>query len=448
MRKPSLKKLNVKIWLLLAAIVVIGIATRLFFTPMEGYGFDIGVNRGWAASAAHFGLIHSYRVQLYGNMLPNYPPLSLGIFDVVGKIIGAGDTTFNEESMLFHIAIKIPGILADAIICVLLFFCLKRAGKRDIICLLGSLVYALHPAVIYDTAVWGQSDAIVVIFIVAALLAVASERWILSGVMCALALLSKPHAMLFAPLFAYVFLLQPKAFVRAFSAFALTMFVALLPFALGGSGQQVLGVYTHSVGYYPTLTSGAYNLWWSLFADKANDIQDTTLFFGTLPYRTFALGLFAVLYATLLSSFRSAFWKKQKSEHLNVLMLLAIAALVNQAYFTFNVEMHERYLFPYMALGLPMLFFNKRTALMYVLTSLCFFINLVGILPFTFFDKALYTEFPLLDAFIGTAQVWLFFLTWFFLREYQKTHTPSPMGLLKRRLLALQERMTAWKILG
>jgi Gpi18-like mannosyltransferase len=440
-KKKNVKKYYWQTGILLAVIVALGFGVRLYLAPAEGYGFDVGVNQGWAHSAVELGLVKSYRIQLDGNMLPNYPPLSLAAFELAGLAIGPEARTASGRGLLFRIAIKIPGMMADAALCLLLFFCVRKFGKSNRAGLLAALVYALHPGVIYDTAVWGQFDALYVVFIVATFLACSRKNWLLMGICFALAILSKPHALLFAPLVLYALVPNWKGLLEVACAGLATLVLGFLPFVLGGSGTEVLRVYTHAVGYYPNITVGAYNFWWAMFADKGNDIKDTLPFFDFLSYRTSALVVFGALYAGILGTFQPSLWKKK--EVTDIRMLLPVAALVMQAFFTFNVEMHERYLFPYMALGLPMLFMNGRLACMYILTSVCFYLNLVAILPYSWFDRALFNEFPLLDAFIGSAQVWLFFLTWFFLYEEQKKSIPS--GILWKTKVKIRSMWKKWK---
>jgi hypothetical protein len=86
--------------------------------------------------------------------------------------------------------------------------------------------------------------------------------------------------------------------------------------------------------------------------------------------------------------------------------------LAAQTFFLFSAEMHERYLFPYLAVGLPSIFLGAGPATLYILGSLFFWGNLLGILPFGSIDRALFAEFPAFDVFIACGQVTVFILGW------------------------------------
>lgn len=91
--------------------------------------------------------------------------------------------------------------------------------------------------------------------------------------------------------------------------------------------------------------------------------------------------------------------------------LFLSAATCAFAFFLFNTEMHERYLFPFVALGLPVAFLGLRAASLYAAISFLFFLNLLGWLPYGSLDRAIFRAFPTLDVAIGTTQV-ICFLFW------------------------------------
>ncbi|MDA0376535.1 MAG: hypothetical protein O3A80_04475 [bacterium] len=99
------------------------------------------------------------------------------------------------------------------------------------------------------------------------------------------------------------------------------------------------------------------------------------------------------------------------------------ASIITYAFFMFNTEMHERYLFPYMVFGLPLLLTGRRGILLYSGTSLLFILNFASIVSFSSFDSwILQDEFkessPVI---IATLQCILFFLTWGYIDTYQRT---------------------------
>jgi Gpi18-like mannosyltransferase len=63
--------------------------------------------------------------------------------------------------------------------------------------------YAFNPAIIYDSAIWGQVDSVYTLFFMLALMLFVSGKQMFSGVFMALAILTKPQSFVLVPLFAW-----------------------------------------------------------------------------------------------------------------------------------------------------------------------------------------------------------------------------------------------------
>ncbi|MDO8648672.1 MAG: glycosyltransferase family 39 protein [Candidatus Peregrinibacteria bacterium] len=425
-------------WFVLPLILLLGLVIRFSLAPQEGYGFDVGVNKGWARSAVQLGLAQSYSEQVGGNMLPNYPPFSLLTFASAGWIYQTFlSPDFEMDHPTWQILIKLPAIIADLLTCLVLFAVVRRMKGKGM-GLLAALLYALHPAVIFDSAVWGQTDAIFTLFITAGLWALGTERWRLAGILAMIAVLTKMQAVVFLPLFALVMAARPRILLESTFLACCTLALVLLPFALGGALLDVFNVYHSSVGHYANLSSGAYNMWWSLFGDAAWGKQDTDLFFGIMTYRRVGLVLFATALGATLWIFRKALWfPKKRRPQLEAVFYAG--ALIASGFFVLSSEMHERYLFPLMAVGLPLAFLSVRLAAIYTLQSLAFFFNLLAILPFVPFVKALFDEFPALDVFVASVQFFcLVLLLCFAFAERKPWEQPEKQRWLRNVLLWLR----------
>lgn len=385
-------------------IIILGLVFRLFLAAEPGNEFDVSVNQGWARSAVELGLARSYVEQVNGNMLPNYPPFSLMIFAATGWLEYAFDPAF-DNAILFRTVIKIPSILADLGTALLLFLLVTKLwGKRK--GLLAMLVYTFHPAVLYDTAVWGQTDAIYTLFIVASLLAYLHNRMMLMGALLAFAFLSKMQTVFIFPLIVILLLIgNRKQFLHVFLGGANVLLLILLPFAFGGTLENALSVFADSVGYYTVVSSAAYNIWWALLGDSAGTMNDTELLFGLLSYRSAGLLLFGSVSLAALILLIKPLQMKAKA---NASALFLAASLLAYGFFLFNTEMHERYLFPYIALALPVAFLSRKAACIYAGTSFLYFMNLLGWLPMGSVDRALYETFHSLDIMIATAHIILY----------------------------------------
>lgn len=428
---------RLKAWrtpLLLTGIILGGLLVRVLLSSAEGNGFDIGVNQGWARSAVQLGLAHSYSEQLDGNMLPNYPAFSLMIFAAMGHLYKA---TWSPEmdpgSPVFDYFIRFPALLADLLTVLLMFF-LIRKWKGSGAGLIAAALMAFHPVSIYNSAIWGQTDAIFTFFVAAGLAAFV-WRWRIFGAVGAwLGVFCKLQAVAVGPLFALLYLRSGwRSILKAAVATTVVIILVLTPYAIGGNLKGALNVYVDLVGYYPIVTSAAYNFWWMLLGDAGGTTNDTTLLFNVISYRDAGLLIMAFFYAATFWVLRRRLDPREPYDRLMPAAFYA-AALSCFAFFMFNTQMHERYLYAFIVFGLPLVFHSRRAALVYWLTCLFHLLNLMGWLPFSAVDRALYATFPAFDGFIAGAHVVLFGY-WFALAFTLAKELPKPKKALRRRIL-------------
>lgn len=368
-----------------------------------GYDFDISVYQGWTRSAVELGMAESYVQQVDGNMLPDYPPLYIMVLTGFGHVYKFMFHEFDLSPVVFRMYIKLPAILTDVFVCALLYSACVTWKKNVTIGLLAALAYAINPAAIYDSAIWGQTDVIYSFCLLAAVCAWSWKKRDLAAVLLACSILLKVQAIVLFPLFGFLLLKNPRQLLRFTVVGILTMVAVLLPFAAGNVLENVAGAYLGAVGRYGSVTVGAYNFWWSLLADRGWQIESTASPFGLLSYSRWAISLFGIIYVGILWIFRKALFVENNFEP-----LVYCSALLAAAFFLFLPEMHERYLFPYIVLGIPLIFMGRHIAFAYWGMSIAFTINLMGVAPLSFIDKALFTEFDSLDVFVATTQVWLF----------------------------------------
>ena len=394
---------------ILPLILAGALLLRMGLSPMQGLDFDIGTNQGWAKSAVELGLARSYTQQVSGAMLPNYPPFSMMIFATTGHIYKTFVSPVYDAGLpAYRIIIKLPAIFADLLLCVLLGWIVAKMRGRNAGWLAAGIA-ALHPAIVYESAVWGQTDSIFTLFLVASIAALAWERTAIAAAFFTLAFLTKAQTAALLPLFGVWYLIRPVRMLWGLAGSIPVLLIVLLPFAIGGAIPAVWNVYAGSVGYYPVISSAAYNFWWSLLADSSWSRHDTELVFGVITFRAAGYLLFTgITGASLLVSIRRMIAPMTRKQTLGLLFLLA--SLSSFAFFLFLTEMHERYLFPFVAFGLPVAFLGRKEAWLYALVSGLFFMNLLGYLAIGFIDRGLYNEFSSLDVFFASMQVFLFAL--------------------------------------
>jgi len=197
---------GVRRWAVLAAVLALALAVRLPLAPHPGFEPDVAINKGWATSGARLGLARSYVEQVGDTMLPNYPPLGLAAFVAVGHVeerLPPADARGAWPS--FQVLIKLPAIAFDLATAVLLALVVGRLASPRA-GLAAALLHALHPAVLYDSAVWGQVDSIFTFFSLASLSALALGRGALAPPLLALAVLAKPQGLILGPLVVFALL--------------------------------------------------------------------------------------------------------------------------------------------------------------------------------------------------------------------------------------------------
>lgn len=425
-------------------IILLGLLLRLSLSGHGGFGGDIHLNQEWARSAVELGIVESYSQQVDPEvMLPNYPPLSIALFQMTGHVFQQFfSPEFDDEAPIFRILIKLPAIIADLLTVIVLFFILSPiAGRRSAV--LGSLLYAMQPAVIHDSSVWGQIDSVFTLFLCLTILAMLKNHWILAGAMIAAAILFKMQSIILLPVIAVAAGPDWRRWIKGVTGVAIISIPTLLPFVVSGSMDSISKIYVNSVGYYSGLSSSAYNLWVMLYGRDTGKAS-TDLLFDFITYRQLGLLLWLIVIACVTIGWSPAIQRDIKLRGKTGVTMFS-AALIAYAFFLFNAEMHERYLFPYMALGLPLLLTGGRGIIMYIASSLLFFINLESLVAIGQWDlQLIQVEFlqghPVA---VATAQVIVFFLTWRHLHLYQLSHGGKPLADILQAPFDGLERLVA-----
>ncbi len=330
----------------LVFIIVLGFALilRLVLAVVtKGHPTDMSCFRGWASYSANAGLLNLYN----GGFFADYPPgymYVLYIFGLLGKVLG-----INSGDVTYGVLIKLPAIAADIAVAYLIFRYADRELGRPQATALG-LLFVLAPFAFYNSSVWGQIDSLLMLLIISSFLAFLKKRYILTGVLFALAILVKPQTLMIAPLALAVIiyettLLKPrKAAIRAVLGCVLSLLavfiLGILPFWFTMKDPFWFAEkYLSTMGQYFYASVNAFNLfflmggnWFDLKNQaNANDIAmaDAYKILG-YAFIAMAVAFTIILYIT-----------RKERKH-----IFHIAALVFALIFTFSHSMHERYLIP------------------------------------------------------------------------------------------------------
>lgn len=396
----------------LLAIFAIALGVRLALTPLYANlpngTLDEGFWKHWMERIHEHGVLNIFRTSDTDYVGYHWVLWILAtIYDWIGG-------PYTQTTPSLHILVKVPSIFFDlALIAVVYRVTLVAVDSEDswrktsrdmrgLCALAAAAICAFHPAILYDSAVWAQTDAAISAAMLASLVLAFSGRPGWSGFILALGFAVKPHPIILVPLLALVLWRRGrlKAIAQALVSAALTMALVLGPWLVHGDAQRIGSVYaTLFTKERQRLSELAWNIWW--IPDQVGDPRPNSAAFGwfeVLTYERLAFGLSAC--ATVLAiSFAI-----RNSDFVSMLIAAAYQAF---SFYELPIGSHERYLYPLLVLLLPVIFVRPKWLLLYVPVSATFFLNLVVVAPpmRRYMDQYVYGEFGL---FVSAIQALLF----------------------------------------
>lgn len=341
----------------LLVLLGVGLAIRLAVLDARGHPGDAIVIGRWADNLARYGPwgFYQHDGSIYPALLYAYWPI--GVF-----LDGADQAR----------AIKGLSIPFDLAVAVVVYVAASRFVGRGR-ALIAPALYLFNPAVLLAGPVWGQVDSAGTLVLLASLLALAAGRFGWAGALAMVAGMVKPQFGLVVLPVATVAIMRWREtgsrapVVRGLLGAAAAYAVVALPLRLDPITfmRQVI----ESGGYKQMSSANAANIWGLLHGYKLPD--------GGLLYVGAALLLIG-LAASLLPLRR----------HRDLATVLAVGLFVIFAFYFLPTRVHERYLFPAMAVLAPMAAANWRVLVAYLLLSAGFAASMLYALldttPFTF----------------------------------------------------------------
>jgi hypothetical protein len=332
--------------ILLGALLLVALGIRLLAVGAQGHVGDVSIVSRWAERMAEVGPLAFYAgdAAIYPALLYVYWPLGVA---------------FDGDAL--HTAIKGLSIPFDlAIGGVLYAVVAPRAGRWA--ALGAAALYLLNPAVILAGPVWGQIDAAGTLVFLAALVAASRQRWTLAAGLGVLAGLVKPQ---------FGFVLLPIAVLVGLDVLRSRRARPLVSALAGGLGAYLvvcgpllLDPFRHLqnvvnvMGIRPEASVLAPNIWALLVGYGVPDA----------PYAGAGAALLVVGLLDAQLPLRS---------RRDLRTLLAVGAFVVFASYFLPTRVHERYLFPAMALLAPLAAVSRTMLAAYVALSAAFALSLV-----------------------------------------------------------------------
>ena len=342
--------------LALLAVLVASVAVRLFALDVPGHDGDVRVMARWAERMADHGPWRFYEAD--GSI---YPALLYPLW-LLGAIL-------DGDALL--VAIKGLSLPFDLGIGMLLYAVLRDpagAGRA----VLAAALYLLNPAAVLAGPVWGQVDSAGTLAYLGALIALASSRHAAAGALATVATMFKPQFGLVALPVLVVAILRSRS-GRGWSPTWRTL-AGMLGAYVVVAGPLALhpplyaGLLGVTASRQPSTSLNAFNPWGLLVGFKISDE----------PY----VGLGTVLLA--LGIVGSLLGLRRR---LDLAVALGVGAALVLAFYFLPTRVHERYLYPAIALLAPFAAAGGAQAIAYLALSLAF----AGSLLYALADKTPFT---------------------------------------------------------
>lgn len=319
-------------------VILSAFLVRIVIAVMnQGFPTDIACFYSWADMAYKNGLGSFYT----SGAFTDYPPGYVCVLYVLGFLLSVFKADYLSAASL--LILKLPAIMCD-MATGLIIYKMARERQSEINAVTISALYLLNPAVILNSCVWGQVDAVMCFFVVLMCGLLMEKKMIPSYIAYAIGVLLKPQMLIFTPVLIYGILenvilhnfSMQRFFQNLFGGLAVIsgMVVVCIPFGL----ENVVGLYLNTLGSYPYVTVNAYNFWALLGKNWASQ-EDRLLF---MSYQSW--GMLNIVLTVILSAVFFFRAKKKESRYFTTAALLIISV------YLFSVRMHERYIFPAMAL--------------------------------------------------------------------------------------------------
>ncbi len=350
-------------------IITTGLLVRFFASNVPiSYDSDIACFKSWSMMLAEDGLSNFYTADAF----TDYPPGYMYVLLLIGGI--RKFLSLPYDSAAFTMLIKMPAMVFD-ILTGLLIYRVAKKNNSDFFALGVSLLYLFNPAVIPDSAVWGQVDSVYTFFLALSLVYLVDKRYLPSFLTITVAVVIKPQSLIIAPIFLYAIykLLKEKGnflrLVRYALACLVLVIVLFLPFTKRFDFTPIFKQYIETLSSYAYASVNAYNFY-AFIGANWTPIENPMLFFSYNVWGTIFIVIIVAISLIRL-------YKDDSTPS-----IFFVAGMIITLTFMFSVKMHERYIFPALVFFLLSFTYSKDklVLLLHGFFSLTLLINMADIL--------------------------------------------------------------------
>ena len=338
-------------------------------TFAQGHTTDVTCFQAWSDMVYQNGITKFYHLDAF----TDYPPGYMYVLYVVAWIRGVFDINVSSDASVY--LLKLFPMLCDLGTGYLIYkLARKKFSNTCSVILTG--VYVLSPAVVLNSSVWCQVDSVFTLTVLLTCYLCMEKKRIPAYFVFAIGVLLKPQTLIFTPILIFTIIEQVflqdfnwKKFVKDLCwglGAIVTMLLLAMPFGL----DKVISQYRDTLGSYEYASVNAYNFW-ALLGQNWKTQSGTLL---GMEYRHW--GELAILVAVALGAWIFFKLKEDKSKY-----FLSMAAIVCTM-FIFSVRMHERYMYPAMALILIGYVISRKKEMFYCFIGVCVtqFVNAAHVL--------------------------------------------------------------------
>lgn len=303
----------------------------------QGYQNDMNTFIAWGQRLLDGGPGKFYEEGYFADYPPGYLYI-LYLLSLIRSVFGFAHGS-GGENLLF----KLPAIISDLVLGYLIY----QTGRKK----LGSgiafglmLMFLFNPAVLINSAAWGQADSFFLIFLLLSIQAGSNKSFVRSAIWFALATLIKPQSLIFTPVLLFAFYHHRAWKQLAIGAvYGLGIFgILAAPFFWNNGGLVgLINLYKSTLSSYPYSSVNAFNLY--ALTDPMWSSLDLT-WLG-ISYRIW--GFIFILVAVALAAYYSF-----KKDRLDLSKSYFIGMVLIVVVFVLGTKMHERYMYPALILCL------------------------------------------------------------------------------------------------
>lgn len=319
----------VKKYRLLIFILVLGFVIRISLNNVI-YSKDAESFVFWGRYLQDQPIASLYEF-LPGGFTP-LPPFYYYVARFLAKIVSFFNLWGNEWAT--YLIFKIPPFLAEMLLAVLIYrLVAKYIDKNWAVFSAG--FYFLHPALIYNTALFGQIDSFVVSLAFIAVILITLKKYFLAISLYIVGVLSKLQDLAVLSLVTLLILVDnpiKKLATLAIVAFSIAT-LPFLPILLDKGFSWTVLYFKELPNWYPYTSVYTYNLW----AFSGFLTPDKAKFVELIPYRLLGLVIYWIIAALIILPFLNIKNRRPK-------LILFAAFLLFFDFAFFSTRIHSRYL--------------------------------------------------------------------------------------------------------